>query len=214
MRTPRTVVPNGLDFDDWNPQACREQEILCVGRAAPEKGIKEAATAVARVLAQHRDWRGRFILSEAGQHPGYLEEVIAELAPISAQIEIERARPWSFVKARCEVAAISIIPSRWEEPFGRTALEAHAGGCAVVSSGTGGLQEISGGNALYLPRNFVSEHIADALTKLIRNPELRSDLARRGLDYSRRCYSIESISAKADEFYDSLRHPAYRSAHG
>ena len=69
VTTPRAVVPNGFNFGEWNPQQCRVPEILCVGRAAPEKGIKEAAAAVASVLSHHRDWRGRFILSEVGTHP-------------------------------------------------------------------------------------------------------------------------------------------------
>ena len=37
---------------------------------------------------------------------------------------------------------ISIVPSRWEEPFGRTALEASSCGCATVISNRGGLTEV------------------------------------------------------------------------
>ena len=76
------------------------------------------------------------------------------------------AQPWSFVKAKCEQAAIALVPSKWDEPFGRTALEAHAGGCAVVSSGTGGLAEISENNAIVLPRGFVAEDVARAVELL------------------------------------------------
>ena len=36
---------------------------------------------------------------------------------------------------------IAVIPSRWEEPFGRTALEASSRGCATIISNTGGLSE-------------------------------------------------------------------------
>ena len=37
--------------------------------------------------------------------------------------------------------SISIVPSRWEEPFGRTALEASSRGCATIISNKGGLPE-------------------------------------------------------------------------
>jgi len=36
---------------------------------------------------------------------------------------------------------IAVVPSRWEEPFGRTALEASSSGCATIISNKGGLTE-------------------------------------------------------------------------
>ena len=37
--------------------------------------------------------------------------------------------------------SIAVVCSRWEEPFGRTSLEAAANGCAVIISDRGGLKE-------------------------------------------------------------------------
>ncbi len=34
---------------------------------------------------------------------------------------------------------IAVVPSRWEEPFGRAAMEASSSGCATIISNTGGL---------------------------------------------------------------------------
>ena len=36
---------------------------------------------------------------------------------------------------------IAVVPSRWEEPFGRTALESSSRGCATIISNRGGLPE-------------------------------------------------------------------------
>ena len=36
---------------------------------------------------------------------------------------------------------IVVVPSRWEEPFGRTALESASRGCATIISNRGGLPE-------------------------------------------------------------------------
>ncbi len=36
---------------------------------------------------------------------------------------------------------IAVVPSRWEEPFGRTSLEASSRGCATIISNRGGLTE-------------------------------------------------------------------------
>ena len=38
-------------------------------------------------------------------------------------------------------ASIAVVCSRWEEPFGRSSLEAAANGCAVIISNKGGLPE-------------------------------------------------------------------------
>ncbi len=70
------------------------------------------------------------------------------------------------MKALNERAAIAMIPSKWREPFGRTCLEAHAGGAAVISSGSGGLREISGDAALYATDAEV-DGLIDALRRLI-----------------------------------------------
>ena len=40
-----------------------------------------------------------------------------------------------------EKTSIAIACSRWEEPFGRTSLEASANGCAVIITNKGGLPE-------------------------------------------------------------------------
>ena len=39
--------------------------------------------------------------------------------------------------------SIAVVCSRWNEPFGRTALEASSAGCAVIISNKGGLKEAS-----------------------------------------------------------------------
>ena len=35
------------------------------------------------------------------------------------------------------LSSISVVPSRWEEPFGRTAMESAAHGCATITSQKG-----------------------------------------------------------------------------
>ena len=38
-------------------------------------------------------------------------------------------------------SSISVVPSKWQEPFGRTAMESAAYGCATITSNNGGLPE-------------------------------------------------------------------------
>ena len=65
--------------------------------------------------------------------------------------------------------SISVICSRWEEPFGRTSLEAASRGSAVIISKRGGLPETSK-SALIL-KKLSSKDIFIQIEKLIKNPK-------------------------------------------
>jgi glycosyltransferase involved in cell wall biosynthesis len=107
--------------------------------------------------------------------------------------------PFAEVKALNERAAISIIPSKWREPFGRTCLEAHAGGAAVISSGSGGLKEISGNAALYALADD-PENLFDALTILMNDEEKRYHLACEGNVRARRLFDLRRVASDLDDF--------------
>ena len=196
---PQAVVHNGLDFAAWTPAAARAREVLFVGRCVPEKGAVESAAAAARALASLPDWTARFILSAVRENAATLEAVRSALAPLGARARIEVQRPFVEVKAAYEAAAIAIVPSMVSEAFGRTALEAHAGGAALISSGIGGLREVSGTSALYLPE-VTADAIAAALGRLVGAPDLRARLAREGAAWVRERFSIGSQAGRLDDF--------------
>ncbi len=204
VTTPMSVVYNGLDFSDWQPANTRRREIICVGRAAPEKGIKEAAEAVVDILGREPSWSARFILSETQRFPDYLQDVMATLRPVADRVMVEVNQTLAVVRERLEEAAIALVPSRWEEPFGRTALEAHAAGCAVVSSGTGGLKEVSGKYALFLPDRFSAGDISDQVSTLIDSPGMMNRLAQEGRSYCAQKFALGAVSASADNFYERI----------
>ncbi len=202
---PQAVVHNGLDFGPWDPTLPKRDEILCVGRCVAEKGILEAAMAVARVLPERPEWRARFTLSEPDRDPSYAQKVREALADPAnrGRIDIELNVPWQGIKERCERAAIALVPSRWREPFGRTALEAHAGGAALVSSGSGGLSEVSGPFALFADPADV-DGFATAIRRLIGDENLRGELSQGGARYVRERFSIESVAAANDAILEEI----------
>ncbi len=205
VRIPQAVVHNGLDFTCWQPQHAKVQEILCVGRCVPEKGIAEAAQAIVAALATQPGWRARFVLSEAERNPDYtgcVRDILTQ-SPVRDAVDIELNVPWQGIKERYERAAIALVPSRWREPFGRTALEAHAGGAALISSGSGGLREVSGRHALFVDPTD-SDGFTAALLRLIGDDRLRDELARSGARYARDRFSIASVAQGNDAFYESL----------
>jgi glycosyltransferase involved in cell wall biosynthesis len=203
VSVPTCVVHNGLDFAEWKPLAERTREILLVGRCAPEKGIIEAAQAVIAILEAFPDWRARFLLSNVETHPDYFAQLRRMLTTLGRRVELKSQVPFAEVKEAYEQAAIALVPSTWKEPFGRTALEAHAGGAALISSGTGGLSEISGDAALMLP-SVTPQIIAAYIQRLIEHPELRQRLAEEGAERVRSRFDIKTQASRLDAFCQAV----------
>jgi glycosyltransferase involved in cell wall biosynthesis len=207
---PRRVIANGFDTAAWRPRPARERTVLAVGRATPEKGLLEAARALAAILPRHPDWTATFVVSEPDGFPDYFAAIGAALAPLGPQARLLVGLPFDQVKELDERAAIALAPSVWREPFGRTCLEAHAGGAAVVSSGSGGLREISGEAALYLPA-VEPGRIAEAVEALIVQQPLRERLAAEGRARVERLFDVRCVAAELDDFcaeaIERARHP-------
>ena len=207
---PRAVIYNGIDAALWQSHMARQPDILVVGRAVPEKGILEAAQAIAAVLAMQPDWTTTFVLSEPSRNTAYFSQIRATLASLGDRARLKLDQPFALVKAQCESSAIAVIASKWQEPFGRTCLEAHAGGAAVVSSGTGGLREISGDTALYVDAEQPAS-IAAALHQLIGDRDLRQNMAASGRARVCEKFDLRHIAAKFDVFCAGAGAKYYRS---
>jgi glycosyltransferase involved in cell wall biosynthesis len=188
---PRQVITNGFDFGSWTPASEREKIVLVVARTHPTKGLVEAAEGLCTFLKDFPAWRAAFVLSDTKSHPEYFADIVKILRPCASQAEVLTGLAFSEVKRRTETAAISLVASKWAEPFGRVALEAHAGGAALISSGTGGLREISGDSAWYLPA-VTGAAIDDALRRLAADAALRERLARGGADRVRRLFRLSN----------------------
>lgn len=203
LTMPSCIVHNGFDFDEWHPQAVRTEEILYVGRCAPEKGVLETANALAAVLPKFPAWQARLILSAIETHPDYFQRVKDALAGVGDRVTISLQRPFAEVKAKFETAAIALAPSHCPEAFGRTALEAHAGGAALISSGAGALAEVSDDCALTLPAVDAAA-IARAIETLIHRPQLRLKLAHAAAKRVRDRFNIQKQAACFDDFCGRL----------
>lgn len=214
LAAPVHVLANGLDQADWRPAAERSNTILVVGRPVPEKGILEAAQAATEILLTNPDWEAVFVLNEVHRDPAYFQSVQQALAPAAQRARLLVQRPFAEVKGWMESAAICIVPSKVAEAFGRAALEAHFGGAAVISSGSGGLRWVSGDTAMYLA-GVERNAIADAIRTLVENPELRCDLARRGRQRAVEMFDLRQVSSRWDAIHEgcvSARNAGVRPA--
>jgi glycosyltransferase involved in cell wall biosynthesis len=106
---------------------------------------------------------------------------LAALRPqaAAAGVAMPGYRPHAEVLAAMARAAIVVVPSRWDEPFGLTALEAMACRAALVASPRGGLPEVYGETAVVIDPEDPAG-IAAALVALARDPARRAALASAG----------------------------------
>jgi len=84
------------------------------------------------------------MLNDWEEHRLWAEPHVAPLRRYGDRVRLLHSAPLAEVRSWMKRAAIALVPSTWAEPFGLTALEAHAAGAALVSSGRGGLREASG----------------------------------------------------------------------
>lgn len=189
-------IHNFVNFNDWKPSATRAREIIFAGRCVPEKGVLEAARATIDVLSSSPEWKATFILSRLDEKPAYSDSVLNLLK--SSPIETLTDQPFTTVKSKMENAAIALVPSIWREPFGRTALEAHAGGAAVISSGRGGLREVSGNSALYVDPENLPEFVS-SIKRLTHEDELRQRMQSEGEEHVRKMFSLKNTVGLYDQ---------------
>jgi glycosyltransferase involved in cell wall biosynthesis len=174
------VIYNGLAPGDY--QRPKEKKIVFVGRIAPEKGALEFAQALALVLPHYQDWHGVFI--GATRHDPnaaitpYERLVMEVIRPVDEQIEFMGFCSHEVVMEELARAEVAVVPSQWNEAFGRTALEAMYAGNAVVSTSFGGLKEVVGDAALTLD-NGTPDALADAIERFIKDEKMRKDYQQR-----------------------------------
>ena len=131
------------------------KQIIFVGKLNESKGYDLFCEALFPILDKHTDWKAISIGDEKRfQHYNTHKKHI-NLGQISHK------KVLNFL-SKSEIAA---IPSRWEEPFGRTALEATSMGCATIISGNGGLTETSD-HAIIL-KKLNSKNLELEINKLI-----------------------------------------------
>ncbi|MEO1041671.1 MAG: glycosyltransferase family 4 protein [Pseudomonadota bacterium] len=192
------VAYNGIDSHIYHAKdQKKEQLILFAARLIPNKGSLEFVEAMHQVLAERPDWKAEVI---GATNPSFTDfnTQLHEAIERTPNLRFSGYKPFEETMTAFARAAIVVVPSIWEETFGRTAMEANAYGAALVSSGRGGLKEVSGDTALYI-EEVSAKTISTSVLQLIDDPAMRTDLQKRGRERTESLFDIRRTVAVIDE---------------
>jgi glycosyltransferase involved in cell wall biosynthesis len=101
---------------------------------------------------------------------------------------------------------VLVFPSVFEEPFGKTQIEAMAAGLLVISSGNGGARDIirDGETGLFF-RNNDSVDLAEKLASVQRDPDRAGQIALAGQEASFRFTTAASVDRLEEIFVDLVK---------
>ncbi len=168
----------------------KKKIILFVGRLNASKGYDLFGKSIISVLNNNPDWKAIVIGDEPRENHIFEHKNLKILGFQKYNVVTK----W-FVKSD-----ISVVCSRWDEPFGRTALEASSAGCAVIITDKGGLSEASP-KAIKI-KSLTVKNIENSIEKLIKNVSLKKSLQKK--IYKHFYLTNNYISKKIDRYRDKL----------
>jgi glycosyltransferase involved in cell wall biosynthesis len=205
-------IPGSVDPERFQPAPERrpdparpERVIICVARLDYAKGVDVLLHAWGRMLREPSEWRAhlkpRLRLVGDGVCEAQIVRIVAELA-IQDSVELLGLRTdvvdllqqsWGFV-----------MPSRWEG-MPNALLEAMACGLPCVATRVSGSEDIisDGVNGLLVEPEQPAE-MAQALRRIIEDPDLAQRLGQEGRTSVVRDYQVISVVKQCLEVYRCL----------
>ena len=169
------------------PKVKKEKLITYVGKLNHSKGYDIYSDAVVKILDEFSEWKALSIGDEERRSIYLNHKNHKELGFLSHKKTM----------AMFNKSEIAVVPSRWEEPFGRTALEASSRGCATIISNRGGLTETTD-HAVVLNK-LDQVDLYKNLKKLIKEKKFRKNLQYLGKK------NIKHIISKNTKIIDQMR---------
>ena len=174
----------------------KNKVITFVGKLNSAKGYDLFGGAILKILNKYNNWRALVI----GDEPR--EKLIFK----HKNLNLLGFQKHKKVLEILEKSSIAVACSRWQEPFGRTSLEASSRGCAVIISDKGGLKETIT-NAIILKKNTV-DSIYNAIEELIKNKKKLIYLQKKSYEnfYLTNAYICKKIdSYRSNLLIDKLK---------
>ena len=165
----------------------KDKKITFVGKLNTSKGYDIYKDAITKILDEFNDWKAYSIGDEDRKRPIIIHQNHQELGFLKHKDVLK------FLNK----SEIAVVPSRWEEPFGRTALESSSRACATIISNKGGLPETT--DHCVILKRLNSKELYKEIKKLILNPKLRKKIQNNGFK------NIKHLVKNNSDFIDRIR---------
>ena len=142
----------------------KKKWITFVGKLNRAKGYDIFVKSIKKVLAKFPDWKA-LVIGDEKREKITLKHKNASILGFKKHQDVLKILKKTSITVAC---------SRWEEPFGRTSLEASANGCAVIITNKGGLPETVTDAKIISSLNV--KNLTKTITLLIQGNNLRKKL--------------------------------------
>ena len=142
----------------------KKKVISFVGKLNRAKGYDVFGSTIIKILNKYSDWKSIVIGDEPREKINFYHKNLTNFG----------YKDQKFILNKLEETSISVICSRWDEPFGRASMEACSRGSVPIITNKGGLPETTN-HALILEK-LSEKELFNKIEKLIKNKKLLKKL--------------------------------------
>ena len=157
---PQSTSKSKINFDK------KKKLISFIGKLNTSKGYDVFGKSILKILDKYPDWKSIVIGNEPREKLVFTHKNLHHLG----------YKNNSYILNKLKEVSISVVPSKWEEPFGRSSLEAASRGSALILSNRGGLSETTK-DALVI-ENVTINNLYKKIKFLIDNKQYRKKLQK------------------------------------
>ena len=175
----------------------KDKIIVFIGKLNSTKGYNLFGTAVINILNKYKDWRVIVAGNEKRESYNFHHERFKIFDWLSHKQIINIYKK----------SSISVVPSTWDEPFGRTAMESSDMGNALITTGKGGLKE----TALrpIILKKINSQSIESAIEKLIKHQNLLKKIQKFNYENKKINYN-NNLKKVSNQKNNLLKNESYK----
>jgi glycosyltransferase involved in cell wall biosynthesis len=161
--------------------------ITFIGKLNKSKGYDSAGEAVVNILNKYKNWKAVFAGNEEREKYNFCHK----------NLKIYKWLSHDKILNLLKKSSICLVPSVWDEPFGRIAMEASNYGNAVIISNKGGLSEISKNHIKLNDPNPVN--LYKKMSNLISNSKKLKKIQKKTF------YNSEIFIEKSAKIFDHIK---------
>ena len=184
-----SIIYPGSTFVKKVPK--KNNNIVFAGKLNKSKGYDIFIKTIKEILNKNKSWTCDIV----GNDPRHYDKIH------HPKIHYHGWLPYKKTMEIFEKSKIAVIPSTWDEPLGRTAIEAASRGCVSIISKKGGLIETNR-HGLFL--NYVTkEELFNKLNNIINSPSLINFYSNKTLKEFK--HSLHKTIDEVNDIYEKLK---------